>query len=86
MEIELCTNPDCRCFTKKINHNYCPGCRRLVKDIQNNFSHADDGRKPSFEEALGIAWNALRIFASPYSAPEQIEWAVMAYPEGMALE
>jgi len=83
-QVELCTNTECRTFTGRVEHDYCPGCRRLTKDIQSRFFHVDDGHKPSFESALGIAWNALRIFYSPYSAPEQIEWAIMAYPEGMA--
>jgi len=83
-QVELCVSPKCRSFTRQVNHDYCPGCRRIVKDIQSRFRHTDDGRKPSFETAISIAWRALRIFYSPYSAPEQIEWATMAYPEGMA--
>lgn len=83
-KIELCTNSQCRSFTRQVNHDYCPGCRKLARDIQSRFKHVDDGRKPSFESALGIAWEALRVFHSPYSAPEQLEWAMMAYPEGMA--
>lgn len=82
--IELCTNENCRTFTKKVNHDYCPKCRRTVKDIQRRFYHEKTKEKPSFETALGIAWRALRIFSSPYSAPEQLEWACHAYPEGMA--
>lgn len=82
--VELCTTPNCKTFTRQVNHDYCPGCRRIAADIASRFKHVDDGRKPSIESALGIAWNALRIFHSQYSSPEKIEWAVSAYPEGMA--
>lgn len=82
--VELCTAPTCRTFTRQINHDYCSGCRRIAADIATRFKHVEDGRRPTLESALGIAWNALRIFHSPYSSPEQVEWAVNAYPEGMA--
>ena len=42
------------------------------------------GKQPTAKEAEAIQRRAIDIFKSPYSSPEQIEWAIAAYPEGFA--
>ena len=42
------------------------------------------GKEPTAAELKQIQEQALEIFRSPYSSPEQMVWAVDMYPEGFA--
>lgn len=44
----------------------------------------ETGKEATKEEKELIKKRAKEIFLSPYSSPEQIEWAAMVYPEGLA--
>lgn len=42
----------------------------------------ETGKSPTADEMRAIKARASEIFASPYAAPEQLEWAMAVDPEG----
>ena len=42
------------------------------------------GKQPTKRQLERIRRRAIEIFLSPYSSPEQVEWAIEVYPEGIA--
>jgi hypothetical protein len=50
----------------------------------NEIVNIQTGKHPTAKEWELIKQRAIEIFQSPYSSPEQIEWAIEIYPEGFA--
>ena len=42
------------------------------------------GKEPTAQEMYLLKQRAIEIFRSPYSSPEQMEWAINVYPEGFS--
>ena len=76
-----CTTPTCRNYTHNVNHDFCPGCKRIVGQVQDNARSVADGRPPGFMDAMRIADRCFEIAKNPLASPEQMEWAIMILPD-----
>lgn len=42
------------------------------------------GQLPTRDDLAKLHSRAIEIFRSPYTSPEQLDWAISVYPEGIA--
>lgn len=81
----ICRNRNCENFKASADkHQYCPKCCSMANCVMANTRDMKTGNRPTFEQALRVGEHAIRLLSSPYSAPEQIEWAAMVYPDAWA--
>jgi hypothetical protein len=45
----------------------------------------ETGQEPTADEMKAIRARAEEIMTNPYASPEQMEWAMMVYPEALAM-